>query len=142
MKKVFQWCCPIVFSIVSFLVFYISIIIIDEFIETEGYGGIGIAALVVFVWILIAIPIYCYFYRKLVRNERLKLLFALYNPLVISCSYTLPFLISSGGDDIVIISQIAIVLFIWVATWSFEPSVTQSKLDKNKDVDNLNITQK
>ena len=138
LKKVFQWCYPIVFSIVSFLVFYISIIIINEFIETEGYGGIGIAALVVFVWILVVVPIYCFKYSKLICEEKRKFLFIIYNSLVIALCYTGPFMSGAGPSSLNVIIKIALALFVWVAICTYVSYLVRINTTKEPDENDSN----
>ncbi|MBQ4132105.1 MAG: hypothetical protein IJD71_07175 [Clostridia bacterium] len=119
MKKAKKYVYPFVFSI-GFYVFYIILGTIINTLDFEGYGGLGLFMLIIILWILVATPIFCFKYSKLIYEEKWKFLFIIYNSLVISLCHTGPFLISAiPGNDADIIIKITLAIFGWVALCTY-----------------------
>ena len=76
----------------------------------------------------------------LIRKEKLKLLFAVYNPLAISFCYTFPFLEMAGESSFSGILKIAVFLFIWVAIWTFIPLLIRLDSTEKQDDNKSNET--
>lgn len=111
MKKAKKYIYPFVFSICFYVLFAILGLVIKNFYD--NYGGLGLILLFIILWILVAAPIFCFKYSKLIYKEKRKSLFILYNSLVVTLCHTGPLLIS--GDNAFIIIQITIALFGWIA---------------------------
>ena len=84
----------------------------------DGYGGLGFFILIIILWVLVAIPIYCFTYCKLIREEKHKILFGFYNPLVIVLCHIGPFISGAGRSSLNVIIKIAIFIFVWALFWS------------------------
>ncbi len=140
MKKAKKYIYPFVFSI-GFFVFYFILVFFVNSADFEGYGGLGFALLIIILWLLLVIPIYCFKYSKLIYQEKRKFLFIIYNSFVIALCYTGPFLISAipnGDADIII--QITLALFGWTAlcTYVFYLIRSNSKQDDNSASETIN----
>ena len=133
-KKVKKYIYPFVFSI-GFFVFYIILGTIINTLDFEGYGGLGLAILILFAWIFIVLPIYCVKYSKIIIDEKLRFLFPFYNAFILSFFYLIPF---SLEDETYIY---AFILFVWVALWSFVPLVIRLNSTKKQDDNDSNKTQ-
>ena len=119
MKKVKKYVYPFIFSI-GFFVFYVVLgVVINKFYgNREGYGGLGLFMLFIILWVLVAIPVYCFRYCKLIRQEKHKFLFGFYNPFVVVLCHIGPFIISAGPSSLNVIIKIAIFLFVWALFWN------------------------
>lgn len=139
MKKAKKYVYPFIFSICFYFLFGISYIFILEFYN--NYGGLGLALLFIILWILVATPIFCFKYSKLIYEEKRKFLFIIYNSLVISLCYTGPFLISAiPGNDAYIIIKITIVLFGWIALCTYDSYLIRINITKEPSENNSNET--
>ena len=119
MKKVKKYIYPLIFS-ASFLISYISfvLLIITVIPVPDGsYAPAALAILFVLAWLMVALPIYCTRYRKIIINEKLKFLFSFYNSLIIIVSHMLPFN-WSGGEIIIILHFV-----LWVLLWNIVPLI-------------------
>ncbi len=133
--KIKKYIYPIIFSIV-FIVFWIAVgLIINATTSSEGYGGLGLAILILFAWIFVVLPIYCVRYSKIIMDEKLRFLFPFYNPFILSFFYLLPF---SLEDETYIY---AFILFAWVALWTFIPLLMRLNSAKKQDENKLSETQ-
>ena len=79
MKKAKKYIYPFVFSIVFILFWIVVALTINATTSNEGYGGLGLAILILFAWLFIILPIYCIRYSKIILDEKLKFLFPFYN---------------------------------------------------------------
>ena len=135
MKKVKKFIYPFIFSIV-FIVFWIAAALtINATTSKEGYGGLGLAILILFAWIFIVLPIYCVKYSKIIIDEKLRFLFPFYNAFILSFFYLIPF---SLEDETYIYG---FILFVWVALWTFVPLVIRLNSTKKQDDNDSNKTQ-
>ncbi|MBR2616569.1 MAG: hypothetical protein IKC69_07820 [Clostridia bacterium] len=129
MKKAKKYIYPLFFSI-GFLVSWTALVgIINATSSGDGYGGLGLGLLILFVWLILALPIYCIRYSKIIVDEKLKFLFSTYNSLLIIVLHILPF--NLQGETTII------VLFIlWVLFWNFVPLISRliSRKYKEKDI--------
>ena len=142
MKKAKKYIYPFIFSICFFLTYIILVIALEIVLPSGDYAGLAYAFIALIIWISVITPIYCIKYGRIIQNEKLKFLFAVYNPLVIALCHTGPFLISAipnGDADIII--KITLALFGWVAIWSFVPLVIRLDSTKKQDDNNSNETQ-
>ena len=139
MKKAKKYVHPFVFSI-GFYVFYIILGTIINTLDFEGYGGLGLFMLIIILWILVATPIFCFKYSKLIYEEKWKFLFIIYNSLVLSLCYTGPFLISAipgnDADIIIIIIKITLGLFGWLALCTYVSYLIRINTIKEPDENN------
>ena len=135
MKKLKKFIYPFIFSIV-FIVFWIAVALtINATTSNEGYGGLGLAILILFAWIFIVLPIYCVKYSKIIIDEKLRFLFPFYNAFILSFFYLIPF---SLEDETYIYG---FILFVWVALWTFVPLVIRLNSTKKQDDNDSNKTQ-
>lgn len=120
--------------------FFLSLIIFATVpgivLPSGDYAGLFYAGIALVIWISVAVPIYCVIYSKVIREEKLKLLFAFYNPLIVTLCYAVPFLVRDNSSTFGGILKIAVFLFIWVAIWTLIPFSTHldstEKQDDNK----------
>ena len=119
MKKVKKYVYPIIFS-ATFLISYIFLIFLLSKVISFPHGSYAPAAwavLYTFAWLIVALPIYCTRYTKIIIDEKLKFLFSAYNSLFIIVSHILPF--NVWGEWRIITHFVLWVLFwnIVVLAW-------------------------
>lgn len=142
MKKFKKFIYPFIFSICFFVTYIILAIVLEIVLPSGDYAGLAYAFIALILWILVATPIFCFKYSKLIYEEKWKFLFIIYNSLVISLCHTGPFLISAiPGNDADIIIKITLALFGWIAIWSFVPLVIRLDSTKKQDDNNSNEIQ-
>lgn len=117
MKKAKKYIYPFIFSICSYLFYIILAITINALYTPDNYGGLAIALVLILLWLLLSVPIYSVIYSKIIKNEKRKFLFAVYNAVVISLSYILPFCLE---EETYIYGSI---FFAWVLCWNFLPFI-------------------
>ena len=140
MKKAKKYIYPFIFSICFYMLFGIVYILILKFYN--NYGGLGLALLFIILWMLVATPMFCFKYSKLIYEEKWKFLFIVYNSLVIAICYTGPFLISAmPGNDAYIIVQITIALFGWIVLCTYVSYLIRINTTKEPDENNSNETE-
>ncbi len=130
MKKAKKYIYPLFFSI-GFLVSWTALVeIINATSSGEGYGGLGLGMLILFVWLLFALPIYCIRYSKIIVDEKLKFLFSVYNSLLIIVLHILPF--NLQGEPTVVI-----LFILWVLFWNIVPLICRfiSRKYEEKDIE-------
>ena len=118
MKKVKKYIYPFAFS-ATFLILYISFVLLLTKVISFPYGSYAPAAwavLFVFAWLLIALPIYCIRYSKIILDEKMKFLFCAYNSLLIIVPHILPF--NFQGEK-----EIISYFILWVLFWNVVPLV-------------------
>ena len=135
--KIKKYIYPPVFSICFFVIFAVLGIVINKFYN--NYGGLGLALLFIMLWILVATPIFCFKYSKLIYEEKRQFLFIIYNSLVISLCHTGPFLISAiPGNDVDIVIKITLGLFGWIALCTYVSYLVRINTTKEPDENDLN----
>lgn len=72
MKKILKFVYPVLTSILFYVFFFVTASIINLTYSNDGWGGIGLALLAIALWVLAVIPVVCYFYGRMIRNEKLK----------------------------------------------------------------------
>ena len=102
-----------------------------------SYAGIVYAGIFLILWITVVVPIYCIKYYKCIREEKLKFLFAVYNPLIIAICYSFGSALSSFGT----ILKSAIFIFVWGAVWTILPLVIRIDSTKKQNENKLCETQ-
>ena len=115
MKKTKKYIYPFVFSF-GFIAYWVALVAIIEAIpyNGEGYGGLGVAVLILFAWLIFALPIYCIRYSKIIIDE--KLIFSAYNSLLIIVSHIFPF--NLQGE-----TEIITCFILWVLFWNVVPLI-------------------
>ena len=121
MKKILKFVYPVLTSILFYVFFFVTASIINLTYSNDGWGGIGLALLAIALWVLAVIPVVCYFYGRMIRNEKLKWFFVVYNALITALSYIFPFM---REDETY---QYGLVLFVWVLLWSLVFSSKRKK---------------
>ena len=130
MKKIKKYIYPIAFCAI-FLILYSSFMLLLTKLISFPYGSYAPAALAVLftlAWLIIALPIYCIRYSKIIVDEKLKFLFSIYNSLLIIVLHILPF--NLQGEITII------VLFVlWVLFWNIVPLICRLSSLKHKEKD-------
>ena len=127
MKKTKIYLYPFIFSAV-FIAIWITIGMIYNAIDNLALALL-IQLVFFFVWVIVALPIYCIRYSKIIINEKLKFALSIYNSLLIMMTHILPL---NLGETI------GFKLFIlWVLLWSLTPLILQLNKSKNQN-DNEN----
>ena len=134
-NKIKKYIYPPIFS-AGFIAFWVAVVLIINTTATgdEGYGGLGIAMLILFAWLILALPIYCIRYSKIIVDEKLKFVFSVYNSLLIIASHVLPF--NLQGELTIIIYFV-----LWVLFWNFFPIVWRLLSRKYEEKHAENTTQ-
>ncbi len=114
MRKFKKYIYPPVFSF-GFTASWIALVeIINATSSGEGYGGLGVGMLILFAWLIVALPICCIRYSKIIIDEKLKFVFSAYNSLLIIISHVLPF--NLQGE-----TEIITYFILWVLFWNVFP---------------------
>ncbi|MBQ8360103.1 MAG: hypothetical protein IJX37_09430 [Oscillospiraceae bacterium] len=92
-NKTKKYIYPFVFSAAFLSLYFAFVLIITQFIDFPygSYAPAAWAVLFTFAWLIVALPIYCIRYSKIIIDEKLKFLFSIYNSLLIIVSHILPF---------------------------------------------------
>ena len=118
MKKVKKYIYPVIFSICFFVTYIILAIVLEVALPSGDYAGLGYIFIVLLIWIFIVMPIYCFRYCKLIRQEKHKFLFGFYNALVVVICHIAPFMREPGTSTFNVVIKIAVFLFVWALLWS------------------------
>ena len=116
-------------------------IVLDMILPSGDYAGLAYTFIALITWISVIIPIFCLKYCKLIREEKLKILFGFYYPLVVSFCHMAPFTSGAGPGEYGVIITIAVALFAWVAIWTFIPLLIRLNSAKKQDDNNSLETQ-
>lgn len=101
--------CLLGYGLVALLFSRVSDLLSAIF-ATVFYGVLILAT------VLVTVPVYCFIYGyKILRHEKKKPLFALYNALVLVLAYLLPF---CREEETYLYS---LLLFLWAGLWSALP---------------------
>ncbi len=136
MKKAKKFIYPVIFS-ASFLILYISFVILLTTVISFPHGSYAPAAwavLFVLAWLIVALPIYCIRYSKIIIDEKLKFLFPIYNSLLIIVSHILPFNLQNE-------KEIITYFILWVLFWNIVSLVCRLLSRKYEEKDAENETQ-
>ncbi len=132
MKKLKKYIYPPIFSI-GFLSFWIAVAIItNSLVSNKTYAGAALAVLILLAWLIIALPIYCIRYSKIILDEKFKILFAVYNSFLIIVAHIFPF--NLQGE-----ATIVIAFIIWVLFWNTIPLICRLNARKNEEESELKI---
>ncbi len=122
LQKCKKWVYPFIFGICSFvcLIFVVPVayciaIDVEDFTGMIIFGFAGV--------LLVAIPFYCYRYTKIVRAEKHKFIFAIYNSVVITLIYILPFVFEKDPW------AVGAIVFVWLCSWSIVPLFIRQKVN-------------
>ena len=140
MKKVKKYIYPFIFPI-CFFVFYFFLAFYISTAGFDGYGGLGVALLIIALWVLLVVPIYCFIYSNLIYEKKRKFLFIIYNSLVVSLCYTGPFMSGAGPSSLNVIIKIAVFLFYWVAICTYVSYLIRLNTTKEPDENNSSETE-
>ncbi|MBQ7106990.1 MAG: hypothetical protein IJN93_05700 [Clostridia bacterium] len=132
MKKTKKFIYPVIFSAL-FLILYISFVLLLTTVisfPNGSYAPAALAVLFTFAWLIIALPIYCIRYSKIIVDEKLKFLFPVYNSLLIILSHMLPF--NLQGE-----TRIITHFVLWVLFWNMVPLICRliSRKYEEKDAE-------
>lgn len=128
MNKAAKYLAPITFALSCLLSYGLVAFL---FTRVSDLGGAILAtviygALILFVFLL-AVPVYCFLYGlKILRQETKKPLFALYNTLVLTLAYLLPFCMEEETYTY------SALLFVWALLWSLLPLLFRKKENSKK----------
>ena len=111
MKKAKKYVYPVAFVIISFICLLATGFICNIFFHGD-WSALAILFIAVAILASIILPIYCVKYSKIIQGEKFKVLFAIYNALVIVGSYMLPLIEFEETYGY------GIIIFIWALFWS------------------------
>ena len=132
MSKIKKFIYPFAFS-VSFAIFYITLLVILSSVLGNGnYAGAAWAVVFVGIWALLIVPCYCNKYCKVIYEEKLKYLFAVYNCLVL-CFFHLMFFNFDNNTYI-----FGVIFSIWVLYWTVSPLIFRLISNRLRNKDNVN----
>lgn len=126
MKKLKKWLYPPIFAISSFVGFVLSLFITEKIFHL-GLGSIFVLLLVVLLWGLILLPIYCAKYGKRVQTERRGVGFVFYNAAVIVLPYVV--WLAEYRETY----GYAFVSFLWVVAWAAFPLLSAREIRKGEE---------
>ena len=141
-NKIKKYIYPFIFSICFFVTYIILAIVLEIVLPSGDYAGLAYAFIVLLIWILVVIPIYCFKYSKLICEEKWIFLFIIFNSLVIALCHTGPILmgaIPNGDADIII--KITLALFGWIALCTYVSYLIRINTTKEPYENNSNETQ-
>ena len=132
MKKFKKYIYPIAFGAIFLILFPSFMLLLNKLISFPhgSYAPAAWAVLFTLAWLILALPIYCIRYSKIIVDEKLKFLFSTYNSLLIIVLHILPF--NLQGETTII------VLFIlWVLFWNIVPLICRliSRKHEEKDIE-------
>ena len=78
---------------------------------TEGYRGMGIGTLMLSVWVVAILPVYCVRYGTILVGEKAKGAFCVYNCLLLTVAHICPL-------DLQGYIVIVILFILWVLLWN------------------------
>ena len=136
MKKIKKYIYPIAFCAI-FLILYQSFMLLLTKLISFPYGSYAPAALAVLftlAWLIIASPIYCIRYSKIIMDDKLKFVFCAYNSLLIIAAHILPFNLQG---EITIITR----FILWVLFWNIVPLIFRLISRKHEEKDIVNDTE-
>ena len=125
MKK---WLFPIAYAIISIVIFLlIGVLGVCGNGDGTGYGGVVIILCGIIFYCPIIVPAMCLVYSKrCLSGERFRVLFTLYQSLLIS----LPYLILFIKDNETFLYSL--ILFVWCELWSLLGLIKFKRKIKNK----------
>lgn len=127
MSKIKKYIYPIIFPVVFIALYILSALVLSTVLSAGNYAGAAIAIMIIIGWALFAIPFYCVRYTKIIIDEKLKFLFAVYNCLPI---IAVPLAILNFDDDIY---PYYFVFVLWVVFWNVLPLILRLISRKNRE---------
>ena len=128
MKKSKKYIYPLFFSIGFVVSWTVLVIVLNTTSSGEGYGALGIGMLILFAWLIFALPIYYIRYSKIIVDEKLKFLFSTYNSLLIIVLHILPF--NLQGE-----ATIIVYFVLWVLFWNIVSLICRLVSRKHEEKD-------
>ena len=128
MEKMKKFLYPFVFS-AAFLILYgvLALLLTTVFSFPNGsYASAALVVLFALAWVLLALPIFCIRYSKIVVDEKLRFLFSAYNALLIIVAHLLPF--NWQGE-----TAILVFFMLWGVFWTFSPLLVRLLFRRLKD---------
>ncbi len=127
---------PPFFSVGFIAYWFATVQILNATSSSGDYGALGIGMLILFAWLLIALPIYCTRYSKLLVDDKLGFLFELYNSVLIIVSHLMVF--NFWGEILVVVC-----FSLWVIFWNTVPLairlISRKKADKSLKTDDAHL---
>ena len=119
MEKIKKYVYPVAFSATYFIIFAVLIHMLENVIPFPhgSYAPIAWMFLALMALLLVAIPVYCVIYSKVIVKEKSRFWFALFNGFVLALAYIIPYCLE---DETYIYGGI---LFGWVELWTIVPLV-------------------
>ncbi len=126
MKRIMPFLFPVINGLLFYVFFFIVAFLINFYYPSSdgGYGGLGLALMLIGLWPLVMLPIGAAIYGKMIRNHKFRILFCLYHSLITAFIYIFPF---SKEDETY---AIGLILFLYNLFLSVCFSM---KLDKKPD---------
>ena len=126
MKKSKKYFYPLFFSIGFVVSWIVLVMVLNATSSGEGYGALGVGVLILFAWLIFALPIYCIRYSKIIVAEKFKFLFSAYNSLLIIVLHILPF--NLQGEITIIVHFV-----LWVLFWNIVPLICRLVSRKHEE---------
>ena len=126
MKKSKKYVYPLFFSIGFVVSWIVLVMVLNATSSGEGYGALGVGVLILFAWLIFALPIYCTRYSKIIVAEKFKFLFSAYNSLLIIVLHILPF--NLQGEITIIVHFV-----LWVLFWNIVPLICRLVSRKHEE---------
>ena len=126
MKKLKKFLYPVMFVAGFFVWDFITALainIIDTIRSFEGYGALGVFLAALLAYVLLGLPLYCVRYSRIIIDEKLNLLFAGYNFVVLETAC----LITVNG-----LEEAKLPLSLWILFWSVVPFLLRMASKKRK----------
>ena len=136
MKKFKKFIYPVAFSAI-FLILYFAFLFLLANVFSFPYGSYAPAAwaaMFVLAWLILALPIYCIRYSKIILDEKMKFLFCAYNSLLIILPHMFPFNWQAE-------TRIITYFVLWVLFWNIVPLIWRLISRKYEDKDSENENQ-
>lgn len=116
MNKLKKFFYPFAFLGFFILIYMILVYILNDVVNM-GFKAVAWVFLFCIGYILFVLPLFCIKYSKVIQCEKFKYLFVVFNSLVITFFYILPFI---EEDETYIYGSI---LFAWVTIWTVIPLI-------------------
>ena len=122
--KIKKYIYPFIFVILALLSFLTLSFFLEE--QNADMGGFAILLFALILIIGVFLPIYCFTYgKKVLLNEKRKLLFTLYNSTIITLCYLLP--LCMEGETYIY----SLILSGWCELWTALPLIKSKNQTKN-----------
>ncbi len=133
MKKIIKYLLP--FAFIAFSLFYlIASLIIINVVFSGDMSALLFLFISVILLLAIITPVYCAYYSRIIQGERLKVLFAFYNTLILAFPCVpLALLVPDARGY-------CMAFLVWVLFWSLLFPIPKTKSADNQELPTSNST--